>query len=144
MGILDSISSALGEALRQGGKPAEQPGAPPSQTPFSGAFSEILASSGFGSLSGLVQRLEQGGLRDQVASWLGSGANLTVSAEELRSALGNEQVQRIAQQFGIPVDRVLQVLSQHLPETVDKASPSGKIEEPWQATPGSGPNRAGD
>jgi uncharacterized protein YidB (DUF937 family) len=80
-----------------------------------------------------VQRLQQGGLGEQVSSWLSSGANLPVSADELRAALGNEQVQRIAQQFGIPADRILQILSQHLPETVDKASPNGTIEEPAQS-----------
>jgi uncharacterized protein YidB (DUF937 family) len=133
MGIFDALSGALGEALRQRGAaaPSGQPD-DPGQVSFPGSFSEILASTGFGSLSGLVQRLEQGGLGDQVASWLGSGANLPVSADELRSALGNEQVQRIAQQFGIPADRILQILSRHLPETVDKASPNGKIEEPAQ------------
>lgn len=136
MGIFDALSGALGEALRQSGRPAGQPPAASGQASFSGAFSEILASSGLGSLSGLVQRLEQGGLGEQVSSWLGSGANLPVSADELRAALGNEQVQRIAQQFGIPTDRILQILAQHLPETVDKASPNGKIEEPGQATPG--------
>jgi uncharacterized protein YidB (DUF937 family) len=133
MGIFDVLSGALGQALRQGGRPPEQAGAG-GEASFPGAFSEILASSGFGSLSGLVQRLQQGGLGEQVSSWLGSGANLPVSADELRAALGNEQVQRIAQQFGIPADRILQILSQHLPETVDKASPNGAIEEPAQST----------
>jgi uncharacterized protein YidB (DUF937 family) len=58
-----------------------------------------------------------------------------VSTGELRSAQGDDQVQKLAQQFGLPADRILQVLAQHLPDAVDKASPNGKIEEPEQAAP---------
>ena len=61
-------------------------------------------------------------------SWLGSGANLPVSAEQLRATLGNQQVQQLAQQFGLPVDQMLNFLSQHLPTVVDQASPDGTIE----------------
>ncbi|MBI4725559.1 MAG: DUF937 domain-containing protein [Rhodomicrobium sp.] len=134
MGIFDALSGALGEAMRRYGKSGQagQPEAGVSKDTVQGSSPEVLASAGFGSLSGLVQRLSAGGLSEQVSSWLGSGANLPVNAEQLRGALGNEEVQRIAQQFGLPADRILQILSQYLPSTVDQASPDGKLEEPDQ------------
>ena len=92
MGILDVLSSALGEAMRQGA-PAGQAGMPEpgsGQTAFPSSFSEILANTNFGDLAGLVQRLSAGGLQEQVASWLGAGANLPVTADQLRQALGNQ------------------------------------------------------
>ncbi len=134
MNILDALSEALTQAMRQGspsGQTAPQ-ASPSSGAPaqFPGSLSDILASTGFGSLAGIVERLSNGGLQEQVRSWLGNGANLPVSADQIRSALGDEQVQRIAQQLGIPIDRILQILSQYLPAAVDQASPNGKIEEP--------------
>ena len=130
MSIFDTLSDALGEAMRKRG--ATETSAPGTQPSSGSGFTGLLANTGFGDLSGLVQKLRGGGLEAQVASWLGAGANLPVTAEELRSALGNEQVQKITQQLGLPADRILQLLSQHLPEAVDKASPNGAIEEPEQ------------
>ncbi|MGA7328059.1 MAG: YidB family protein [Rhodomicrobium sp.] len=135
MGIFDTISGAIGEAMRQ--RRATAPGEQPDQASasgFPGGFSNLLAGAGYGNLSVIVQRLSAGGLQEEVASWLGSGSNLPVSAEQLRSALGNQEVQRIAQQFGLPADRILQILSQHLPAAVDQASPNGKLEQPDQGT----------
>jgi uncharacterized protein YidB (DUF937 family) len=93
-----------------------------------GLIAAALGNSRFGNLQGLVAQLQQGGLGQQVASWLGSGANLPVTADQIRSALGSEQVQHLAQSMGLPVDQVLNLLSQHLPTAVDQASPNGTIE----------------
>src|SRR6266849_5443171 len=90
--------------------------------------SAVLAKTDLGSLQGIVTKLQQGGLNDQVRSWLGSGANLPVTPDQLRSALGNQQVQQIARQLGLPVDQALEVLSQHLPTAVDQASPNGTLQ----------------
>jgi uncharacterized protein YidB (DUF937 family) len=90
-------------------------------------ITEALAKTDLGDLSGIVAKLQQGGLGDQVATWLGSGANLPVSADQLRSALGNQQVRELAQQLGLPVDAALNVLSAHLPNLVDQASPNGTL-----------------
>jgi uncharacterized protein YidB (DUF937 family) len=131
MGIFDALAGVLGGAMRQRGASAPsgqpQPGSQPAGFPSS--FSEILESSGFGNLSGVVQRLSNGGLNEHVASWLGQGANLPVTPDQLRNALGSEQVQRIGQKLGIPTDKLLQILSQYLPAAVDQASPNGRIEE---------------
>ena len=71
--------------------------------------------------------LQKGGLDEQVKSWLGPGANLPVTAEQLRAVLGNAQVQDFARQLGLPVDQALKTMAQYLPEIVDKASPNGVL-----------------
>jgi uncharacterized protein YidB (DUF937 family) len=91
-------------------------------------ISAALAKTNMGDLQGLVSKLQQGGLGAQVQSWLGSGGNMPVTADQLKAALGDEHVQRLAAHFGVPVDKVLSLLSEHLPETVDKASPNGTLE----------------
>jgi uncharacterized protein YidB (DUF937 family) len=53
---------------------------------------------------------------------------LPITAEQIQGALGSEQVKQFADKFGIPLDAVTTFLAEHLPATVDSASPEGKIE----------------
>lgn len=87
-----------------------------------------LAKTNLGNLQGIVDQLQQGGLGDQVKSWLSNGPNMQVTPEQLQAALGSDQVKQLAQQFGVPVDAALKLLADHLPAVVDKASPNGAIQ----------------
>ena len=87
----------------------------------------LLAKTQFGDLNGLVAHLQQGGLQTQVKSWLGPGANMPVTADQLKAVLGNAQVQEMARHLGLPVDAALNMLAQHLPNVVDQASKNGQI-----------------
>ena len=115
MGLLDSLG--LGGVVGQ----VEQAAMP-------ALIQAVLAKTNLGDLSGIVSKLQQGGLATQVQSWLGNGANMSVTADQLRAALGNEQVKQIAQHLGLPIDQALSMLSQHLPDMVDKASPNGVLQ----------------
>jgi uncharacterized protein YidB (DUF937 family) len=88
---------------------------------------EALKQTKLGNLQGIVNQLQQGGLGPQVQSWLGNGANMPVTPEQLRAALGNEHVQQLAAKFGVPTDQVLKLLAEHLPVAVDRASPNGTL-----------------
>src|SRR4051812_1784025 len=92
-----------------------------------GMLSSVLAQTKLGNLQGLVEQLQAGGLQQQVQSWLGNGANLPVTAEQLRTALGDSHVQQLAQRLGVPIDQVLDLLAKELPNTVDAASPNGTL-----------------
>lgn len=94
------------------------------------ALNGALANTQFGSLDGVLNQLQSSGLGAQVASWLGQGSNLPISADDLRSALGNEQLQTIGTQLGIPMDQVGELLAKVLPPTVDKLSPDGTLTPP--------------
>ena len=87
-----------------------------------------LAKTNMGDLKGLVAELQQGGLDEQVRSWLGNGQNLQIAPEQVESALGNEKLQQLAAQFGIPLETVSRLLAEHLPKAVDQASPGGVIQ----------------
>jgi uncharacterized protein YidB (DUF937 family) len=117
MGLLDSLGGALKGVLGQ----VEADAVP-------ALISAVLAKTNLGDLQGLVNKLQQGGLSDQVQSWLGNGANLPVTVDQLRTALGNEQVQQIARELGLPIDGALKLLAEYLPTTVDQASPNGTIQ----------------
>ena len=94
------------------------------------ALEDALNRSNVGGLDGILARLRQSGLEAEVQSWLGSGSNMPVTPEQLRSVLSNAEVQKLAEHFGIPVDAVLRLLSEHLPNTVDQASPNGTLQTP--------------
>jgi uncharacterized protein YidB (DUF937 family) len=114
MGILDGL---LGGAFGQ----IEAEAAPAL------IISAVLAKTNLGNMQGLVAQLQQGGLGNQVQSWLGSGANLPVSPDQLRAALGSDQVKQMAEHFGVSPDAALKLLSEHLPGVIDQASPSGAL-----------------
>ena len=90
-------------------------------------IAEALKQTNLGNLQGIVNQLQQGGLGPQVQSWLGNGANVPVTPEQLRAALGDEHVQQLAAKFGVPTDQVLKLLAEHLPAVVDQASSDGKL-----------------
>lgn len=119
MGLFDSlVSGALKGAFNQGDS---------SQLP--GLLGQLLGKTDFGSLGGLLAQLQQGGLGSEVSSWLSNGQNLPTSPSQLRSVLGNEQLQQLARSAGLPVDSLLSMLALQLPGAVDKMSPNGKLEE---------------
>lgn len=119
MGLFDQIvSGALRGSMGQGGGQMDS------------LLGQLLGQTNLGSVGGLLSQLQQGGLGDQVSSWLGNGANAAISPDQLQNALGSDQVRQMAQSAGLPVDQLLAMLAQHLPGTIDKMSPSGTLQEP--------------
>lgn len=88
---------------------------------------EVMGNGGQGGLSAIVAKLEQAGLGQQVKSWIGSGQNLPITAQQLQEVLGSDTVKQLAAKFNIPVDELSKVLAQQLPTAVDSASPAGKL-----------------
>jgi uncharacterized protein YidB (DUF937 family) len=86
----------------------------------------MLTSDQGGGLQAVVKAFGDKGLGDIVGSWVGTGTNLPVSAQQIQSALG-PQLQQLAAQHGLDVGTVAQQLSQHLPGIVDKLTPGGRI-----------------
>jgi len=110
MGLFDSLKGALeGEA-------------------FPVMLNTLLAQTPYHDLNGLLAALQNGGLGPQVKSWLGNGQNLPITADQLKAVLGNSQVQDFARHLGLPVDEMLKLLAQYLPEIIDKASPNGTLQ----------------
>lgn len=116
MGLLDMV---MGAVTKQ---------ATGSQGDLLSSVASMIGSSE-GGLSGLVSSLANSGLKDQVASWVSTGANLPVSAEQIQSALGSGTLQDIASKMGIDVASAAGHLSSLLPQVIDKLTPDGKLPE---------------
>jgi len=90
-------------------------------------LSEVLGNGSQGGLSAIVAKLQQAGFGDQVKSWIGTGANLPITAEQLQQVLDSDTVKQLAAKFNIPIDQLAKQLAQKLPTAVDHASPDGRL-----------------
>ncbi|WP_051094114.1 YidB family protein [Kaistia granuli] len=70
------------------------------------ALDGVLANTPYGSLDGLLAQLKSSGLGDQGAPWLGTGRNLPINPDQIRAALGNEELQKLGTSLGIPMDKI--------------------------------------
>jgi uncharacterized protein YidB (DUF937 family) len=118
MGLLDSLG--LGDALKGALGQVEAAALP-------ALINGVLAKTQYRDLNGLVAALQNGGLNTQVQSWLGPGANIPITEDQLKAVLGNAQVQEFARHLGLPVDQTLAMLAKFLPGIIDKASPNGTL-----------------
>lgn len=80
-----------------------------------------------GGLQGLIQAFQQGGLGDIVNSWVSSGQNLPISAEQIQSVLGGSGLQELAAKLGISPAQASGSLAEMLPQIVDKMTPNGEV-----------------
>ncbi len=124
MGILDSV---LGNLLggSQGG----------ASSPMGSVLSSVLGGGQgggggmAGGIGGLLSQFQQAGLGNIAQSWIGNGANQSVSPQQLQNVFGESQVQDMANQAGMQKGDFLSQLSQHLPHAVDQMTPNGQVSD---------------
>ncbi len=78
-------------------------------------------------LGGLLGKFTGSGMADKAESWVGTGENAKISAQEVEQALGTDTVEKIAQQTGVSKEAVENDLAETLPQLVDKVTPDGKV-----------------
>jgi uncharacterized protein YidB (DUF937 family) len=120
MGLLDSIvgqvAGALGNNGGAGGQ--EHPG-------MVDVVSSLLTQGG--GLQGLINQFGQQGLGNVVSSWVGTGQNLPISAEQLQAVLGEPHVAEIAAKLGLSPQDAAAQLANLLPHAVDSVTPDGAV-----------------
>ncbi len=121
MGLFDSLAKqALGSFLGgSGGQPTD-------------LLSSLLNQAG--GLPGLMQRFNQAGLTEVFASWVSTGENKPVQPAQMEQALGADAVADLSRKLGLDANMVLPLISQFLPQVIDKLTPNGVVEN----TPPSG------
>ncbi len=80
-----------------------------------------------GGLSGLAQLFKDKGLGDAMSSWISTGKNLSVSADQITNVLGAEQIGQISKDIGVSQEETSKGLADLLPEIIDKLTPDGKV-----------------
>jgi len=140
MGLLDGIlSNVLGGAL--GGAAGNLNRR--SDSPLGGVLDRLGGGSGVakmallalafqllqrsGGLNGLLERLRGAGLGTHADSWVGTGRNMPLSADDLRNVVGPDVLGQLASHFGMSEHEASSRLSEVLPELVNEMTPEGQV-----------------
>lgn len=95
-------------------------------------LNDLLSQAG--GLNGLKEQFQKAGLGDAFASWVSTDQNQSVQPSQLESALGSDAIRDLAAKVGFDVKMVLPLLSQFLPQVIDKLTPNGAIEDAFPPT----------
>ena len=129
MGLMDSLigaatNAALGSLTGNDKAQASGIGGLDPQV-LMGIVGALMSSSG--GLSGILGKLQQSGLGDAAASWVGTGANQPVSPSAVGGALGPDLMGMIAKQMGGSHEQAAGTMADLLPGLIDKLTPQGQV-----------------
>ncbi|MCE5311552.1 MAG: YidB family protein [Nitrospiraceae bacterium] len=120
MGLLNDIAgSILGKVLGSG-----------EQGKLAATLRDLVTNPETGGLEGMIEKFRTNGLGDLIGSWIGKGENMPISADQIKEALGSEQLQKIAQGLGLSTDQASSKLAEFLPSAIDKLTPEGQVPSP--------------
>jgi len=106
MGLLDTVLGGLGNDA-------------------AGGIGDLLKSQG--GVAGLAEKFGQKGLGDAVSSWIGTGGNVNITAEQIQGVLGHGPIADFAQKLGVSPQQASETLAGLLPEAIDRLTPNGQM-----------------
>ena len=80
-----------------------------------------------GGLQGVVDQFQKQGLGGIVNSWIGTGENEPVTADQVTQAVGADKIGEMAKEAGVEPKILAGQLAEHLPTAIDKVTPDGKL-----------------
>jgi uncharacterized protein YidB (DUF937 family) len=86
-----------------------------------------------GGVQGIVAQLEQQGLGGTVRSWVSTGANQPISADQIHQVFGSDLVKQMAAKVGMSPEDLAAKLSHILPQAIDKLTPAGVVPKAWRS-----------
>ena len=125
------IEGAAQAPAPQAPAPQRRAPAPPADLPSPGDLSDILGQIfGGGSAQNLpdvVKQFEEKGMREQVESWIGTGANKPVDRRQIEDVFGQRELERMAEAKKIDRDRLAEVLAKYIPHIINELTPGGQM-----------------
>jgi uncharacterized protein YidB (DUF937 family) len=115
MSILNTIKSILG-------------GNGKNQSEIVSAIMNLIGGQS-GGLNGLISQFNSKGLGDVVSSWVGTGKNLPITADQIQKALGDDTINSLTAKLGMDKNALTDQLSKLFPKVMDKLTPQGKVPE---------------
>ena len=88
-----------------------------------------MMSKESGGIGGLVEQFQGAGLGDIAKSWVSTGQNLPISADQLTKVFGEQKLGAMANQAGVNLQQFLPLLVSALPLVVDKLTPDGEVND---------------
>ena len=151
LGLL-AYKAVKGFAPSANSAPAGTPGKPREAVPEgNGGLADILDRLGMGSsplarglgasglggiLSGglgdLLRQFQGAGKGDVADSWVSTGQNRQVAAEELSEVLSEDQIAFLIEKTGLSREELLKGLADELPRAVNELTPTGRLPSPGE------------
>lgn len=125
MGLLDDVMKNVGGLEGIAGMAAKNP-------QLVAAAATLLSSKdssvgGSGGLGALMSAFDSKGLGSVMSSWVGSGSNESIGAEQIVSVLGNDTLSQFASKAGIGLAEAGPALASVLPSLVNQLTPQGQV-----------------
>jgi uncharacterized protein YidB (DUF937 family) len=118
MGVLDNLGGAVGSVLGQGKNAGVS----------AVLLQQLIAMlSKPGALANLTTAFQSAGLGNILQSWIGTGQNLPISADQITKVLGSGTIAELANKAGIGESETSSALASLLPQVIDKVSPGGSV-----------------
>ena len=125
MGLLDDVTKKMGGLEGMASMAAKNPQLiAAAATLLSSKDSSIGGAAG---LSGLMSAFDSKGLGNVMSSWVGSGKNESIGADQLASVLGNDTISQFASKAGIGLAEAGPALAAVLPSLVNQLTPKGEV-----------------
>ncbi len=118
MGLLDGLLGELAGSLA---------GNDPRHAGLVNGVLGMLTHPQGGGIGGLLAAFQAGGLGHVVESWISTGANLPVSAQQLEQVLGSARIAELAKGAGLTPAAAGPKLAELLPLIVDRLTPNGVV-----------------
>ncbi|MGI8495006.1 MAG: YidB family protein [Pyrinomonadaceae bacterium] len=115
--MFDSIVSESGEKYGLGDKAGN----------LLSSLLNLITDQNQGGFAGFLDRFRKIGLSDELNSWIGKGANTTISGEQVEWALGTDTTDEMAKQAGLDADVARASLGRMIPAVVSELTPNGTI-----------------
>ena len=87
------------------------------------------AKDGAKGLGGLIERLKNSELADNVSSWISTNANKLPSGDQIARVLGPDAIGKVAKNLGVSAQEAGDRVAHALPAVIDNISPTGKLPE---------------
>jgi uncharacterized protein YidB (DUF937 family) len=124
MGFFDKIMDAAGSILGESDEGSD--GDITQKQTLIDSIGDIFKGDSLGSM---VENFTKKGLGDTISSWIGKGANMPISIDQIKEVLGTDKILDFAQKAGISQDKAASLLKDFLPGIIDKVTPDGKVED---------------
>lgn len=130
MGLLDGLlGNVIGSFL--GGNPEQNLSGLGNQTQGGNVLLQIALSmlQQNGGLEGVLNKFREGGFAQHADSWVSTGANMNISADDLQQVFGSSKIGDLASRLGMPADQASSAMAQVLPQVINQLTPQGKVPE---------------
>ncbi len=131
MGFLDGLVGNVIGSILSGNQTQNPLGAGGNQAQGGNLLLQIALSmlQQNGGLEGVLGKFRQGGLAQQADSWVSTGQNMNISADQLQQVFGSSTINDLASRLGMPADQASSAMAQMLPDIINRLTPQGQVPE---------------